>query len=79
VVVFFAPAASFFTGFAGFADRALPKATKRVAEGGSLWVAYPKAGQLGTDLNRDSPRACSVPRGWSVARMRGSMTCERRW
>jgi hypothetical protein len=33
---------------------ALPKATKRLAEGGTLWVAYPKAGQLGTDLNRDS-------------------------
>jgi hypothetical protein len=35
-------------------DRALPKASARVAEGGALWVAYPKAGQLGTDLNRDS-------------------------
>jgi hypothetical protein len=33
---------------------ALPKATRRLAEGGILWVAYPKAGQLGTDLNRDS-------------------------
>jgi hypothetical protein len=32
---------------------ALAKATKRVADGGILWVAYPKAGQLGTDLNRD--------------------------
>ena len=32
---------------------ALAKTTKRVAEGGILWVAYPKAGQLGTDLNRD--------------------------
>ncbi|MBX3223002.1 MAG: DUF3052 family protein [Labilithrix sp.] len=32
---------------------ALAKATKRVAESGVLWVAYPKAGQLGTDLNRD--------------------------
>jgi hypothetical protein len=32
----------------------LPKASARVAEGGALWVAYPKAGQLGTDLNRDS-------------------------
>jgi hypothetical protein len=32
---------------------ALAKATKRVVEGGALWVAYPKAGQLGTDLNRD--------------------------
>lgn len=35
-------------------DRALPKASARVAEGGALWIAYPKAGQLGTDLNRDS-------------------------
>ncbi len=32
---------------------ALAKATKRLADGGVLWVAYPKAGQLGTDLNRD--------------------------
>lgn len=33
---------------------ALAKAGKVIAEGGTLWVAYPKAGQLGTDLNRDS-------------------------
>jgi hypothetical protein len=32
---------------------ALAKATKRVVDGGALWIAYPKAGQLGTDLNRD--------------------------
>lgn len=32
---------------------ALAKAAKRVADGGALWVAYPKAGQLDTDLNRD--------------------------
>lgn len=32
---------------------ALAKAGKVIAEGGTLWVAYPKAGQLGTDLNRD--------------------------
>ena len=32
---------------------ALAKTTKRLADGGILWVAYPKAGQLGTDLNRD--------------------------
>jgi len=32
---------------------ALAKTTKRVADGGILWVAYPKAGKLGTDLNRD--------------------------
>lgn len=34
--------------------KVLSRATKRVADGGSLWVAYPKAGKLGTDLNRDS-------------------------
>lgn len=33
---------------------ALAKAGKVIAEGGVLWVAYPKAGQLSTDLNRDS-------------------------
>ena len=35
-------------------DKQMPRATKRLAKGGSLWLAYPKAGQLGTDLNRDS-------------------------
>lgn len=35
-------------------DKSLPRATKRLAPGGVLWVAYPKAGRLGTDLNRDS-------------------------
>lgn len=35
-------------------DKHLPRATKRLASGGTLWLAYPKAGQLGTDLNRDS-------------------------
>lgn len=33
---------------------ALAKAGKVMAEGGTLWIAYPKSGQLGTDLNRDS-------------------------
>jgi hypothetical protein len=32
---------------------ALAKAGKVLAEGGALWIAYPKAGQLDTDLNRD--------------------------
>jgi hypothetical protein len=32
---------------------ALAKAGRRIANGGTLWIAYPKAGQLGTDLNRD--------------------------
>jgi len=34
--------------------RAVSGAKKRVKDGGVLWVAYPKAGKLGTDLNRDS-------------------------
>lgn len=32
---------------------ALARAGKILADGGALWIAYPKAGQLGTDLNRD--------------------------
>jgi hypothetical protein len=34
--------------------KAVSGAKKRVKDGGVLWVAYPKAGQLGTDLSRDS-------------------------
>lgn len=29
------------------------QAAARLAPGGRLWIAYPKAGQLGTDLSRD--------------------------
>jgi hypothetical protein len=32
----------------------LPAAARRLPAGGVLWVAYPKAKKLGTDLNRDS-------------------------
>jgi hypothetical protein len=32
----------------------LPVAGKRLLADGTLWVAYPKAKKLGTDLNRDS-------------------------
>jgi hypothetical protein len=42
---------------------ALAKATKRVTERGILWVAYPKAGQLGTDLNRDSLARALIAQG----------------
>jgi hypothetical protein len=31
----------------------LDKARTRLADDGRLWIAYPKAGQLDTDLNRD--------------------------
>jgi hypothetical protein len=49
------------------------------------WVAYPKAGQLGTDLNRDSVRDLLMPRGiqpvrqvaiddvWSALRFRPAL------
>jgi hypothetical protein len=39
------------------------KARARLSDGGRLWVAYPKAGQLGTDLNRDKL--------WELLRARG--------
>src|SRR5438067_2939738 len=32
----------------------LPGAVKALADEARLWVAYPKAGKLGTDLNRDT-------------------------
>jgi hypothetical protein len=32
---------------------AIAQSLKRLVDGGILWVAYPKGGQLGTDLNRD--------------------------
>jgi hypothetical protein len=49
------------------------------------WVAYPKAGRLGTDLNRDSVRDLLMPRGiqpvrqvavdevWSALRFRPAL------
>ena len=33
--------------------KALPGAVKALREGARLWVCFPKAGQLGTDLSRD--------------------------
>jgi hypothetical protein len=34
-------------------DKQLPGAVKSLGEEARLWVAYPKAGKLDTDLNRD--------------------------
>ncbi len=45
-------------------DAKLAGATKRVGDGGILWVAYPKAGQLGTDLNRDKLAELTSKTGW---------------
>jgi hypothetical protein len=38
------------------------------SRGGLAWVAYPKAGQLGTDLNRDSVRDVVVEGGLDTVR-----------
>lgn len=34
-------------------EKRLPKAVKALGDDARLWVAYPKAKKLGTDLNRD--------------------------
>ena len=46
----------------------LPKAGKAVAEGARLWICYPKAGQLGTDLNRDLLHGLAAEAGWDAVR-----------
>jgi hypothetical protein len=38
------------------------------SRGGLAWIAYPKAGQLGTDLTRDSVRDLVVERGLDTVR-----------
>ena len=72
--------------------KSMPRATKRMTKGGTLWVAYPKAGQLGTDLNRDSlARAVretglepigqiAIDEVWSALRFRrdAALTAERK-
>jgi hypothetical protein len=52
----------FVTNTAEFEERAdnVVQAAKRDA---LAWVAYPKAGQLGTDLNRDSLAKLMIERG----------------
>ena len=53
-----------FTAKRGDIDRSAPAATGMVKPGGLLWVAYPKAGQLGTDLKRDTVWEAMKPTGW---------------
>jgi hypothetical protein len=52
----------FVTTFAEAEERAAPAVAAALADELS-WVAYPKAGQLGTDLNRDSLAAFMTARG----------------
>ncbi|MCA1726890.1 MAG: hypothetical protein LC722_04345 [Actinobacteria bacterium] len=45
-------------------DAGARAAVAMVQPGGLLWVAYPKAGQLGTDLKRDIVWEAMKPTGW---------------
>jgi hypothetical protein len=56
---------AFFTRQAHFV-RDLPRLTKTLADGGILWVCYPKAGALGTDLHRDIVRDLAAEAGWET-------------
>jgi hypothetical protein len=49
--------------------RRLPAAAKRLLAEGTLWVAYPKAKKLGTDLNRDSLWKAMEPEGFEGVRL----------
>ena len=43
--------------------REAPRLKKALNEGGMVWIAYPKAKALGTDLNRDIVRELLAPGG----------------
>jgi hypothetical protein len=47
----------------------LPGARKRLGADGHLWIAYPKAKKLGTDLNRDSLWKQMEPAGFEGVRL----------
>ena len=47
----------------------LPEAGKRLLADATLWIAYPKAKKLGTDLNRDSLRKLMQPTGFEGVRL----------
>ena len=49
-------------------DARFPEAASRLDAGARLWLAYPKAGKLGTDLTRDVLWAHVQPRGFDPVR-----------
>ena len=57
----------FVTNEAELADQAEP-AVEAALRGALAWVAYPKAGKLGTDLNRDTLRELLAARGIDTVR-----------
>jgi len=48
---------------------ALPLARKRLGADARLWIAYPKAKKLGTDLNRDALWKLMEPEGFEGVRL----------
>jgi hypothetical protein len=59
---------AFFTR-SGQVQRAVPKLVRRLAPKGILWLSYPKAKQLATDLNRDILAAMVRPMGLEAVAM----------
>ncbi len=57
----------FATNRVELAERVAP-AVDAARRDALAWVAYPKGGKLGTDLNRDSLRDLLVPRGIDAVR-----------
>jgi hypothetical protein len=53
---------AFFTRL-GQVERIVPKLAKHVGPKGIVWLSYPKAKQLATDLNRDVLREVVGPMG----------------
>jgi hypothetical protein len=47
----------------------LPAAARRLLADGRLWIGYPKAKKLGTDLNRDSLWKLMEPQGFEGVRL----------
>jgi hypothetical protein len=54
-----------------FASKArdLQKVPERLKDGARLWVCYPKAGKLDTDLSRDALWPLMEKRGWEGVRL----------
>lgn len=52
-----------FVHTASAVDSAAGPAVRAALEDRLAWIAYPKAGQLGTDLNRDTLAAAVIERG----------------
>ena len=54
---------AFVADRAGLASEAVTRAVDAARADRLAWIAYPKAGQLGTDLNRDVLRGALTDRG----------------